>query len=321
MKQKLYKISKKINVLVVGDLILDEYLYGSVSRISPEAPVPILKLEKKNYSLGGAGNVCSNISTLGASPSIIGVIGQDENSKRTHSLLNKKKIKKKLLINSSKFTTITKSRIISLGQQIIRLDDEKNFKITKIDKDKILRKIKLNIKYYDSIIISDYGKGTCDKELIYEIINLSNTYNVPLFIDPRKENKNFDKYKNSFCITPNMNELNSVYKNVDNKDKEILDCVLDLKKKYNIKNIVVTRGEKGISILNHNNKFFSYKSNAKEVFDVSGAGDTVIAAIATLYSTKIKIETAAMISNLAASISVSFRGTHSVTKKELIEIL
>lgn len=321
MKKNIIKISKKINILVVGDLMLDEYLHGNVNRISPEAPVPIVKLEKKSYFLGGAGNVSCNISSLGATSNIVGIIGQDQNSKKITSILNKKKIKKELLISSSKYTTITKSRVVSMGQQVIRLDDEENFMLSQATKKKIIKRIKDNIKRFNCIVISDYGKGTCGEELIFELIQISNFNNIPVFIDPRKKNKNFNIYKNSFCITPNMNELNSVYQNVNNIDKEILFCSLDIKKKYNIKNVVVTRGDKGISILDNNNKFFSFKSNAKEVYDVSGAGDTVIATLATLYCTNMNIVNATKISNLAASLSVSYRGTHSITKKELLNII
>lgn len=321
MKKNINKISNNIKVLVIGDLMLDEYLHGKVERISPEAPVPIVRLERKIFSLGGAGNVSNNISSLGAKVSLISVVGKDENSKRIDSLLKKKKIDKFFVFKSNKFKTIVKSRILSQGQQVLRLDNEDDIFFNTSQKKNIFKNLMKKIENFDCVIVSDYGKGVCDLELIRNVIELSNRLNIPVFTDPRKKNKNFDIYRNSFCITPNMNELNSVYKNVGNNSKEILQCSLDIKKRYNIKNVLVTRGEKGISLLDDKNKFYVYKSMAKEVYDVSGAGDTVISTLATLYCTRMNFKLAAKISNLAASIAVSHRGTYQISKKELVKII
>ena len=321
MKKNIGKISKKIKLLVIGDLMLDEYLYGNVERVSPEAPVPIVRLEKKIYSLGGAGNVSNNISSLGAKASLISIVGNDENSKKIEFLLKKKNINKFFVFKSNKFKTIVKSRILSQGQQVLRLDNENDIFFNISQKNNIFNNLKKKIKNFDCVIVSDYGKGVCDLELVRNIIDLSNKLNIPVFADPRKKNKDFNIYRNSFCITPNMNELNSVYKNVGNNSKEVLKCSLDIKKRYNIKNVLVTRGEKGISLLDDKNKFHIYKSMAKEVYDVSGAGDTVISTLATLFCTKMDFKFAAKISNLAASIAVSHRGTYQISKKELINII
>lgn len=321
MKNYIKTISNKIKILVVGDLMLDEYLHGNVERISPEAPVPIVRLKKKFYSLGGAANVANNISSLGAKASIISIIGKDNNSKKVDTLLNKKKIDKSFITRSNKFKTTLKTRIISQGQQVLRLDDEEDTFFKKSQKNKLFKILKNKIKNFDCIIISDYGKGVCDFDMIKNIIELSNNFNIPVFADPRKKNKNFGIYKNSYCITPNMNELNSVYKSVGNTSKEILQCSIDIKKKYNIKNVLVTRGEKGISLLNDKNKFYTFESSAKEVYDVSGAGDTIIATLATLNCTKMNFIHAAQISNKAASMTVSYRGTYQISKKELIKII
>ena len=321
MKKNINKISNKIKVLVIGDLMLDEYLYGNVERVSPEAPVPIVRLERKIYSLGGAGNVSNNISSLGAKPSLISITGKDENSKKIESLIKKKKIHKFFVLRSNKFKTIVKSRIISQGQQVLRLDNEDDIFFNSSQKNAILKNLKNRIKNFNCVIVSDYGKGVCDLELVRNIIDLSNKLKIPVFADPRKKNKNFNIYRNSFCITPNMNELNSVYKNVNNNSKEVLECSLDIKKRYNIKNVLVTRGDKGISLLDDKSKFYTYKSMAKEVYDVSGAGDTVISTLATLFCTKMNFKLAAKISNLAASITVSHRGTYQISKKELIKVI
>tara|TARA_B100001121_G_scaffold308508_1_gene332668 strand:- start:1985 stop:2950 length:966 start_codon:yes stop_codon:yes gene_type:complete len=321
MKKNIKKISNKIKILVIGDLMLDEYLYGNVERVSPEAPVPIVRLEKKIYSLGGAGNVSNNISSLGAKVSLISLVGNDENSKIIDALLKKKKIDKFFVLKSNKFKTIVKSRILSQGQQVLRLDNEDDIFFNVPQKNNIFKNLKKKIKNFDCVIVSDYGKGVCDFEVLRYLIELANYLNIPVFADPRKKNKNFEIYRNSFCITPNMNELNSVYKNVGNNSKEVLQCSLDIKKRYNIKNVLVTRGEKGISLLDDKNKFHIYKSMAKEVYDVSGAGDTVISTLATLYCTKMNFKLAAKISNLAASVAVSHKGTYQISKKELAKII
>lgn len=321
MKKNINKISKRIKILIIGDLMLDEYLYGNVERISPEAPVPIVRLEKKIYSLGGAGNVSNNISSLGAKASLITIIGNDENLKKIEYLLKKKEIEEFFVLRSNKFKTIVKSRILSQGQQVLRLDNEDDIYFNISQKNNILKNLKKKIKNFDCVIISDYGKGVCDLELMRNIIDLSNKLNIPVYADPRKKNKDFNIYRDCFCITPNMNELNSVYKNVGNNSKEILQCSLDIKKKYNIKNVIVTRGEKGVSLLDDKNRFYTYKSMAKEVYDVSGAGDTVISTLATLNCTRMNLKVAAKISNLAASIAVSHRGTYQISKKELIKII
>ena len=180
MKKNINKISNKIKVLVIGDLMLDEYLHGNVERVSPEAPVPIVRLEKKIYSLGGAGNVSNNISSLGAKASLISVVGKDENSKRIDSLLKKKKIDKFFVLKSNKFKTIVKSRILSQGQQVLRLDNEDDIFFNTSQKKNIFKNLKNKIENFNCVIVSDYGKGVCDFELVKNIIELSNKLKIPV---------------------------------------------------------------------------------------------------------------------------------------------
>ena len=308
------------SILVIGDIILDEYIKGISDRLSPESPVPVVNVNEISYNLGGASNVSNNIHHLKNTVYTIGLIGKDQDGKKILNIFNKNKIKTNGLISSSSFNTIKKTRVVGNNYQIVRYDKEDKFYNIRLEK-ALLKKFNTIIKRVKLVIISDYGKGVCSPNLIQYIIKICNKKNIKILVDPRKKFNNFDNYKNAYLITPNLYECRLLYPNLKNFDKDIEKAIFLIKETYNIRNIVITRSEKGMSLLNKDNKISHYKSDNKDIYDVSGAGDTVIATLGVLLSKNIDIGLATKISNYAAGIVVSFYGTIPVKLNLLVKKL
>jgi len=306
--------SKKI--LVVGDMMLDKYIIGEVKRISPEAPVPVVNVREEKYTLGGSNNVAHNLARLGMECYSFGIIGQDSNGQIIKNMLKDKEITP-LLIEDKSYTSISKIRVVGAKQQIVRIDYEDIFN----QRDLTLEYLKEVLKKYnfDGVVISDYGKGLCFEGLCQEIIQYCNERGVKVVIDPK--GKNWRKYKKAYIITPNLKELQDISGEViNNKDEQIEEKGAKILKKYNLSNLLVTRSEKGISLISHKiNKH--YPAKALEVYDVSGAGDTVVASLVTCLSNDYSLEDSIKLANLAASFVVSKFGTYAISKKELKKLL
>jgi D-beta-D-heptose 7-phosphate kinase/D-beta-D-heptose 1-phosphate adenosyltransferase len=314
MAKTLVNKLKKKKVLLLGDFILDEFLFGVSERISPEAPVPVIIPQESDFSLGGAGNVLSNLSNLGVDIIPLGILGTDSISKKIFYFLKKKKINFKNFIIDKKYKGIRKKRIVVRNQHIARLDYELiNFQIPIKYEKKIKTKIfNLIKKKCDIVIISDYGKGNLTDDVIKYTIETANKFEIPIIVDPRKKNNDYSIYSNATFITPNLNELRNIFPSLSNEHLEIMKAAEVLKNKYLIKNILVTRGEYGISF--YSDYFKTHvKSVAKEVYDVSGAGDTVVATLAICILLKINIKKAIKLMNLCAGYVISFRGTKPIT--------
>ena len=311
----IFDCCKSEKILVIGDLMLDYYYHGSVSRISPEAPVPVVKLEKEDYRAGGAANVCVNLAAVGAAASVCGVIGNDYYGRKLIELLNSNQIDTDGIVVSNNYSTMVKKRVIGNKQQIARLDfndDEKpsleDIEKLKINIDKSLNKIKV-------LIISDYNKGVCIEEIIQYAIQKARNLGIVTIVDPK--NKVWTKYRNSDYITPNFIEYNEALNfKIENNNKDIENTSKDLLKKYDIKNILLTRSEKGISLIN-NESIVHFSEIAKEVFDVSGAGDTVNATFGYLIANDFPQEECARLANIAGTIVVGKAGTATVTLEEI----
>ncbi len=304
-------------ICVIGDIMLDKYLIGKANRISPEAPIPVVLLEKETVSLGAAAYISVNLSSLRAKPVLIGKIGLDENGKIIKNLLNNFKIEN-FLIESQDYKTITKTRIISNNQQMLRLDEEKILPLESKEEDLIINYIKNKIKTFDCIIISDYAKGVCTERLCREVIKIACENNIKVLIDPKK-NK-WEKYENSFCITPNLKELSEFAGfEIENSDKDIENAVKLIYPKINIKNICVTRSEKGISLYD-GREFYHCPAEPIEVYDVTGAGDTVISVLTLLLGSNFNLTQAVFFANKAASIVVQKAGTIPILYDEFINI-
>ena len=308
-------MTKLNTVLCIGDVILDYYSEGLIDRISPEAPIPILKLLKKEKMvLGGSGNVARNICEAGSKCHLISVVGVDDDSEKIVRLCNQEKNLTFDLIEDKKRCTTKKQRFVSGNQQIIRVDREETSKIDVKIEDKIYEKFVKRILKCDVVVISDYNKGVLTKNLTTKIIRLSKKKNKIVIVDPKKDDLGF--YKNANIITPNQKELLGI------ESKEINQRTIDqvskkLIKKYGFDVVVTTKSSNGISVVRENNKNFCIPSKAKEVFDVSGAGDTVVSFIASGLARGEDFENSVKLANEAAGIVVGKFGTAVVNRLEV----
>jgi D-beta-D-heptose 7-phosphate kinase / D-beta-D-heptose 1-phosphate adenosyltransferase len=297
--------NKNPNILVIGDIMLDHYITGDVKRISPEAPVPVLNYKTEKKVLGGAGNVASNLSNLGAKVSIGSIIGDDESGDSIKKLLKDINASSSLIINIDYSHTTKKTRFISQGIQLLRLDNDSSRYLPK-DIVSMENKILKNIVLFDCLIISDYDKGVCSVKTIKKIINRANEFDVPVYVDPK--GSDWGKYENATSITPNKKEIENELnvKLVDDIDfekagKEMID-------KLQLQSCLITRGSKGMTYVDKDITIHQ-KVNKKEVFDVSGAGDTVIACFAACSVSKIKVKEFIELSSDLSSEVVTHVGT------------
>ena len=305
-------------VLVVGDVMLDKYYFGEVARISPEAPVPIAHVVKIKETLGGAANVVHNLALLGCQTSIIGQIGRDNHGEIFLSKLNSLGVDFSGVIETSKPTT-TKIRVISGHQQMIRLDFEDSAEIDGSTTDELLKNFSAQIENVDAVIISDYGKGVCTKKICREIIGACRSQKKFVIVDPKGDK--WQKYFDASFITPNLKELNAVLpKKIPNVDAQIEESARKVIDEFNLRGIVVTRSAEGLTLID-GEKISHIKARAQEVFDVSGAGDTVIAVFALALAGKLNSEAAAYLANVAAGVVVAKVGTYAINREELLNAL
>jgi len=311
---------KSCNVLVIGDIMLDKYFFCEMKRISPEAPVPIVNKKEEMTTLGGAANVANNLVHLGCQVSLAGVVGNDPGKDELIDRLKFKGIDVSGIITDERCTT-TKTRIISGNQQVLRIDHEQNIDISDLGLQHFVEWFvnKLQLEQYNCIIISDYGKGFCRKELCQQVISLANQLEIPIVVDPK--GSNWDKYSSATVITPNLKELgNLLGKELSNTDNVIDRYGPELKKRYALDYLLITRSEKGMSLIGEE-EILTIPTQAKEVFDVSGAGDTVISTLGAFISIGAHVYDAVKASNIAAGIVVGKVGTYAVRDYELISEL
>lgn len=302
---------KRCSCLIVGDSMLDEYVTGNVKKISQEAPVPIVEVYNSNYTLGGAANVAKNIHKLGAKCTLVGIIGRDLNAQLFLEKLAEEDIEW-LGISLENRVTTKKTRIIGNSHQIVRLDEETSCELSENDEHILLETIKLQISIVDIIIISDYKKGVCTRHVCESIIKIANEKNKYVIVDPKQSD--WTRYNGAYLIKPNLKEF---YKTVRKEDINIIQESNSLLDIHNIANILITRSQDGMLLINKDN-VKTFRAEAKEVFDVSGAGDTVIATIAIFIAAGMNLLEAVKISNVAAGIAVSRLGTYAVSLDEII---
>ena len=310
---------KKIKIAVLGDFILDKYIWGTCSRISPEAPVPILESKSTEYRLGGAGNVAANLSSLGCMVDTFGVIGNDNEGAILTNLLNKLEINSFLIESITDRKTSLKTRVIADTQQIVRIDEETNKEISIKETNVVIKQLLTNIEQYDALIISDYLKGVITPRLTKKIISSFRKRNKIVIVDPK--GLNYNKYSGATAITPNFNEFKLINKQLNMKQEtEILGkYAMKLKNRLNLEGVIITLGSNGVYIQNNNNKIIP--TRAKEVFDVSGAGDTFIALFTAAFAVHINWFIAGEIANHGAGIIVGKTGTSILKVHELINSL
>ena len=303
----------KPNILVVGDLMIDHYLWGSCERISPEAPVQVVDIQKETTVLGGAGNVINNLKALGAHVSVSSVIGDDDNGEELTQMLHDINVDTQNLIVEKKRKTSKKSRVIAVSQQILRYDKESKNNILQESVHAILASLEKNIDAYDIVILSDYGKGVLREELSQGIINLAKKHHIKVLVDPK--GKDFTKYSGAYLLTPNKKEA-VLATGIDIEDEASLQkALLKLKNDCDLDVSLITLSEDGIATYEDEVKVFP--TVAKEVFDVTGAGDTVIASIAFALSIGKNLQETAGFANLAAGVVVGKIGSATVTVDEI----
>ncbi len=303
---------RKLNILVIGDLILDEYIWGNSERISPEAPVPIVEVTRHENRIGGAGNVAANLASLDCKVDIVGVCGEDHGNKILKQMFDSQNIKHFIFTSSDRGTT-KKSRIIARQQQLVRIDEENTREINPEILDKIVNSLINSKKTYDGLILSDYKKGLLGPDFIQKI--LSHFHDIPVIIDPK--GYNYSLYRYATCIKPNFNEFCAAINRPDLQKSEIKQYAKQMVSDLKLKGIVITLGEDGVFILDNNGDSCIIPTEAKEVYDVSGAGDTFIATFsAGLILTKNWFQAAKM-GNIASGIAVGKVGTSTISIEEI----
>lgn len=302
-------------IAVFGDIILDKYIYGNVERISPEAPVPIVHVTKENYQPGGAANVAMNIQSLGGKALLFGIVGDDSKREVLFSILDKNALPISCILMDNQRSTIQKTRVIGLNQQLLRIDHESTeyikFHFEKIFLEKLKAQTDLS-----AIIVSDYAKGTITKRLMAELKNFSRIKSIPLIIDPKPKHRSW--YKNSTLITPNLKEACLMTNSEITSQEDLEICGEKLKQDLET-DIIITTGKSGMSIF-HDENIWHIPTAAREVYDVSGAGDTVIATLALSIAAGADLKSAAHLANEAAGIKVRKVGTQPVYLKELLNV-
>lgn len=304
---------KDKKILIYGDIIFDRYIFGDVVRISPEAPVPVVKVTKEDFRIGGAGNVASNIDSLGAKGILLGIVGDDIYSKEIFKL----KSENNLAILSKNIQTLIKTRILAKRQQIVRVDREEDIIINNKDEKKLISIIDdLEI---DGIVVSDYAKGTVNKIIIDSLKQKARDLDIPLIVDPKPPN--FDLYKGVTAITPNKDEAENFLGKKLSEEKDIITAVRTIQKKFNTKYSIITRGEDGITAAERGKKAFSIPVYSHEVFDVTGAGDTVASVLILSLVSGASLKEAIILANAAASVAIEKIGTAQITCVEILERL
>jgi D-beta-D-heptose 7-phosphate kinase/D-beta-D-heptose 1-phosphate adenosyltransferase len=313
-----FSLSKfnKARILVIGDIMLDRYVWGKVSRISPEAPVPVVKVQRTSETLGGAGNVANNLSALGCLVTVIGICGRDTKAASLKQLLSEKSIRY-TLVEDATGATITKTRIIAGKQQVMRLDEETVHTPSASLLKQVNDHVAKELEHCHVVILSDYGKGVLNShELVQQIIGMVNDYHRPVLVDPKAGQ--WERYENATCITPNTSELESVSGIALESDDDLLVAeARQIRSRYGLKWLMVTRGAKGICLVGPKGEVMHIPAQALEVYDVSGAGDTVVATLAAALASGATFKEAARVANTAAGIVVGKFGTQPILHSEL----
>jgi rfaE bifunctional protein kinase chain/domain len=318
--EDIVKAFSKLNVLIIGDVILDAYLWGKVERISPEAPVPIVAVSKRENRLGGAANVAINIQSLGASPLLCSVIGNDAHSKTFTELMQVMNMDVDGIHRSKTRTTTVKTRIIGNNSQMLRIDDETDDEVSASDRSQLFKRIASIIenKKIDVIIFEDYDKGVISKSLIEQVVELARKKKIPIAVDPKK--RNFNSYKNVTLLKPNLKELKDGMKLDLEKFEisEIRKAAEKLSEANSIDTILITLSEQGAFVYNKKEQAH-VPAHIRNISDVSGAGDTVISVAALCLATGLSPSTTASLANLAGGIVCEKVGVVPIEKEQLIK--
>ncbi len=309
----------KAPVLVIGDIIADHYIWGKVERISPEAPVPIVDVQKESYMLGGAGNVASNILSLEGTVRVCGVVGQDEMGRWITHTLRLQGVDTSGIVVEEERPTTKKTRVVAHSQHVVRFDHESRGEISAQAQDIILEYIKTHLKNIEVLVLSDYAKGVVTRSLVKRVRELAMENNISVVVDPKM--KHFDYYTGATVITPNTAEASiasgiSIY-----GDDSLCRAGETLLNQSFATSILITRGEHGMSLFEKGGVVTHIPSVAREVYDVTGAGDTVVSTLALSLAAGATLKEAARLANYAAGIVVGIVGTATVKRNQLLSAI
>jgi D-beta-D-heptose 7-phosphate kinase/D-beta-D-heptose 1-phosphate adenosyltransferase len=308
-------LGKSPKLLVIGDLMIDHYLWGSCERISPEAPVQVVNIDSESSVLGGAGNVINNLKALGAEVGVISVIGGCDISDELKTLLVDIKVNTEYLITQKDRITSKKSRIIASQQQVVRYDRESTDEISTESQDKILSTFKAIVSDYDGVLLSDYGKGVLGLKLTQSLIAIANENSKKVLVDPK--GLDYSKYKGAYLLTPNKKEASKATGININDDESLTKAITKLKIECDLNVSLITLSEQGVAV--YDDELRTHPTVAREVFDVTGAGDTVLASLGFALSCGFGVDDAVEFSNLAAGVVVGKIGSSTATLNEIIE--
>lgn len=310
---KILNSFKKKRILVIGDIILDRYIWGKVSRISPEAPVPVVEVTAEDFLLGGASNVAHNIVSLGGSATLAGIAGNDRGGDILRKMFDEQAIQHESVLWTSRPTTM-KTRVIAHGQQVVRFDREEKTKVDGKLSAHLIGQMKKSLSSYDAVIISDYRKGVISSELVREVVRIAKRKKIFVSVDPKVGH--FHCYRNVSLITPNVQEASAASGIEIRDEKSLVNAGRTLLKKLSCDAVLITRGEHGMSLFKKD-KAVHIPTVAKNVYDVTGAGDTVIAVFTLACASGASLEEAAVIANHGAGIVVGEVGTAVITQEQL----
>jgi D-beta-D-heptose 7-phosphate kinase/D-beta-D-heptose 1-phosphate adenosyltransferase len=305
-------------VVVFGDVMLDEFVWGDVTRISPEAPVPVVDVRRESIRLGGAANVVANLVALGAGASLVGVVGCDAASERLREKIAETcgaRADARLLTDASRPTT-TKTRIIAHNQLVVRADRERRGAVSPEIEDQLIENLSASLEGADAFVVSDYDKGAITPRVLAEVLPRAAERRVPVLVDPKI--RNFDSYRPATLVTPNHHEALRLTNSEDDTDEGIARAAHEIRARLSCASVLITRGERGMMLLEGEDSPVYVATTAREVYDVTGAGDTVIATLAAALAAGASLVEAASLANHAAGVVVAKLGTATADAEELL---
>lgn len=315
--EHVFQAFNSLRILIVGDVMLDSYIWGSVDRISPEAPVPIVRVKKRDARLGGAANVALNIKALGATPIICSLIGKDDDGNRLLQCFNAKGISTEGMISSEYRPTTVKTRIIASDQHVVRVDEENDSIANPSEEKMLLEKLKKLLPTCNAVVFEDYDKGVLNEQIIQQTVDQANKLGIPVVVDPKK--RNFLAYKNVTLFKPNLKELREGLKvEIESSNQEQVEkAVAALKEKLSARGVMVTLSEHGVYI-DFDDKKVKLPAHLREIADVSGAGDTVVSIAVLCVALNLPAHLTAAMSNLGGGLVCQHVGVVPIDKEELL---
>lgn len=311
LEKKFLESFSAVNVLIVGDVMLDRYWWGSVNRISPEAPVPIVNLENTSLVAGGAANVAANVAGLGAKPFLVGVVGEDDEAKLFSNILARQNISADYLVKSKERRTSIKTRIIAHSQHVVRIDQETKAKLTDAEEKSVWQNLEELLDKTHIVIVSDYAKGVITDKLVARLITKARSNKKNVVVDPK--GKNYKKYKGATMLTPNRFEVAEVLQLEDFQQATIEYAGKKMLADFALDALLITQGEAGMTLFDGKKRTNHLPVTARDVYDVTGAGDTVIACLTTAVGSGASFLEAAKFANQAAGLVVEQMGTTAIT--------